>query len=73
MYDSDVWHLDDDMITYLFHPFEDESTQHFHADFWPSLGSCDADPFWDENLFREDSQPPSSSIPDEHQDVAIPK
>jgi hypothetical protein len=29
MYDSDVWHRDDDMIADLFRPFEDDSTHHF--------------------------------------------
>jgi hypothetical protein len=64
MYDSDVWHPDDDMITDLFCPFEDDPTQHFQDDFQPSLGSCDADPFGDADLFYEDFQPPSSSILD---------
>jgi hypothetical protein len=45
MYDSYVWHHDDDMITYLFHPFEDNPTQHFQDDFRPSIGSCDVDLF----------------------------
>jgi hypothetical protein len=73
VYDSDVWKPDDDMVTYLFHPFEDDLSQHFQGDFQSSLGSCDADPFGDADLFYEDFQPPSSSILDEHQDVAIPE
>jgi hypothetical protein len=47
--------------------------KHFQGDFQSSLGSCDADPFGDADLFYEDFQPPSSSILDEHQDVAIPR
>jgi hypothetical protein len=29
MYDSYVWKPDDDMVTYLFHPFRDDLSQHF--------------------------------------------
>jgi hypothetical protein len=65
MYDSDVWHPDDDMITDLFRSFKDDPTQHFQDDFCPSLGSCDAD------LFCEDFQPLCSDI-DRDQVVANP-
>jgi hypothetical protein len=47
VYDSYVWHPDDDMVTDLFCPFEDDLSQHFQGDFQSSLGSCDADPFGD--------------------------
>jgi hypothetical protein len=71
MYASDVWNPDDDMIKDLLRPFENNPMQHFHDDFQPSLGSCDADPFGDVDLFYEEFQRPSSSIFDGHQDVAI--
>jgi hypothetical protein len=61
------------MVTDLFHPFKDDLSQHFRGDFQSSLGSCDADPFGDADLFYEDFHPPSSSILDEHQDMAIPE
>jgi hypothetical protein len=56
------------MVTDLFRPFKDDPSQHFQGDFQSSLGSCDADPFEDADLFYEDFQPL-----DEHQDVAIPE
>jgi hypothetical protein len=28
MHDLDIWKLDDDMVTYLFRPFEDDVSQH---------------------------------------------
>jgi hypothetical protein len=68
VYDSYVWQLDDDMITNL---FEDDRLQHFQDDFQSSLGTCDAYIFGDADLLYEDSQPPSSSILEEYQDVAI--
>jgi hypothetical protein len=33
---------DDDMVTDLFRPFEDDLSQHFQDDFRSFLGSCDA-------------------------------
>jgi hypothetical protein len=68
IYDSYVWQPDDDMITDL---FEDDRSQHFQDDFQSSLGTCDAYLFGDADLLYEDSQPPSSSILEEYQDVAI--
>jgi hypothetical protein len=65
-----VWHPDDDMITYL---FKDDRLHHFQGDFQSSLGTCDAYPFGDADLFYEDFQPPSSLISDEHQDMVIPE
>jgi hypothetical protein len=56
------------MITDL---FEDDRSQHFQDDFQSSLGTCDAYLFGDADLLYEDSQPPSSSILEEYQDVAI--
>jgi hypothetical protein len=61
------------MITYLFFPFKDDTSQHFQGNFRSSLRSCDADPFGDAKLFYEEFQPLFPSILDEHQDVAIPK
>jgi hypothetical protein len=66
VYDSHVWHPDDDMIIDLIHPFKDDSTKHFQDDFWPSLGCCDADNFGDVELLYENFKPPSSSILYEH-------
>jgi hypothetical protein len=54
---------DDDMVTDLFHPFEDDPMQHFQDDFRPSLVSYDA------YLFCEDFQPSCSDF-DRHQVVA---
>jgi hypothetical protein len=54
---------DDDMVTNLFHPFEDDPTQHFQDDFRPSLVSYDA------YLFCEDFQPSHSNF-DRHQVMA---
>jgi hypothetical protein len=68
IYDSYVWKPDDDMITDL---FEDDRSQHFQDDFQSSLGTCDAYIFGDADLLYEDSQPPSSSILEEYQDMAI--
>jgi hypothetical protein len=59
VYDSDVWQPDDDMVTYLFHPFEDDLSQHTQGDLQSSFGSCDAYPFGDTYLFYENFQPPS--------------
>jgi hypothetical protein len=73
VYDSDVWHPDDDMVTDLFRPFKDDLSWHFQSDFQSSLGNCDTDPFGDAKLFYEDFQPPSSSFLDEHQDMVIPE
>jgi hypothetical protein len=56
----------DDMVIDLFHPFEDDPTQHFRDDFRPSLVSCDAD------LFCEDFRPSYSDF-DRHQVLANPK
>jgi hypothetical protein len=41
IYDSDVWDGDGDMITYLFHPFEDDLTQRFQDDFQPPYSDFD--------------------------------
>jgi hypothetical protein len=65
MYDSDIWQPDDDMITYLFCPFEDDLSQHFQDDFQSSLGTCDAYIFGDADLLYEDSQPPLFSVLEE--------
>jgi hypothetical protein len=72
IYDLEVWHPDDDMIIDLFCPLRDDLSRYFQGDSQLSLGSCDADPFGNADLFYEDFQPPSSSILDEHQGVAIP-
>jgi hypothetical protein len=61
------------MIIDLFHPFKDDLSQHFQGDFQSSLGSCDANPFGDADLFYDEFQPPSSLILDEHQDIPIPE
>jgi hypothetical protein len=45
MYDSDVWQPSDDMVTYLFCPFEDDLSQHTQGDLQSSL---DMYPFGDE-------------------------
>jgi len=41
MYDSYVWDGYGDMITYFFHPFEDDLMQHFHNDFQPPSSDFD--------------------------------
>jgi hypothetical protein len=51
--------------------FEDDWLQHFQDDFQSSLGTCDAYIFGDVDLLYEDSHPPSSSILEEYQDMAI--
>jgi hypothetical protein len=47
LYDSNVWHPDDDMVTYFFCLFEDGMSQHLQGDFYSSLGIYDAYPFGD--------------------------
>jgi hypothetical protein len=55
---------DADMVTDLFHPFDDDLMQHFHDDFqWPSHVSYDA------YLFCEDFQPSCLDF-DRHQVMA---
>jgi hypothetical protein len=61
------------MVTNLFQPFEDDLSQQLRGNFQSSLGSSDADPFEDEELFCEDPQAPSSSILDEHKHMVIPR
>jgi hypothetical protein len=73
MGDPYAWKLDDDMVTNLFHPFEDDLSQYTHDDSQPSLESCDEYPFGDSDLFYEDFQPPSCSDFDGHQVVANPE
>jgi hypothetical protein len=73
VYDSDAWQPDDDMVTYLFHPFEDDLSQYTHDDFQSSLGSCDSYPFGDSDLFYEYFQPPLCSNFDGHQVMASPE
>jgi hypothetical protein len=73
VYDSDVWQPDDDMVTDLFCPFEDDLSQHTQGDLQSSFGSCDAYPLGDADLFYENSQSPSPSDLDGHQYVAIPE
>ena len=73
IYDIDVWQPEDDMVIALFCPFKDDLSQHFQSDFQSSLGSCDADHFGDVDLFYVHCHPPSSTILDEHQDMAITK
>jgi hypothetical protein len=41
IYDSDVWDGDGYMIIDLFHPFEDDLTQHFQDDFQPPYSDFD--------------------------------
>jgi hypothetical protein len=68
IYDSYVWRRDDEMITNL---FEDDQLQYFQDDFQSSLRTYDAYILGDANLLYKDSQPPSSSILEEYQDMAI--
>jgi hypothetical protein len=72
VYDFDVWQADDDMVTDLFIPFEDDLSQHTQSDLQSSFGSCDAYPFGDTNFFYENFQPPSPPDLDGYQHVAIP-
>jgi hypothetical protein len=72
IYDSSVWDGDGDIITGLFHPFEDDLSQHLQGGFQSSLGSCDAYPFGDAYLFYEYFHPSSPLILEEYQDRAIP-
>jgi hypothetical protein len=72
-YDLDIWQSNVDMITYLYHPFEDEMSQYFQCDFESSLSSCDANPFGGANFFYEYFQPHSSSPLKEHQDLSTPE
>jgi hypothetical protein len=60
---------DDDMVTYLFHPFKDDPIKHFQDDFWPSL---DTYPFEDAYLFYEKFYPLCSDF-DRHQVVVSPR
>jgi len=53
MYDSDAWQPDNDMVTNLFLPFEDDLLQHFKGDFQSSLGRCVAHPFGDADFLYE--------------------
>jgi hypothetical protein len=41
IYESDFWDGDGDMITYLFHPFEDDLMQRFRDDFQPPYSDFD--------------------------------
>jgi hypothetical protein len=68
MYDSYVWQPSDDMVTYLFYPFEDDLSQHTQGDLWSSL---DMYPFGDADLFYEDFHPLCSDF-DRHQVMASP-
>jgi len=72
-YNSDSWQRDEDMVTDLFHRFEDDLSQHTHDDSQPSLQSRDEYPFGDSDLFYEDFEPPSCSNFDGHQVVASPE
>jgi hypothetical protein len=49
------------MITYLFHPSEDELSLYPHDDFQSSLQSCNSYPFGDSELSYEYFQPPFRS------------
>jgi hypothetical protein len=66
IYDSDVWQPGDDMVTYLFFPFEDDLSQHTQSDLQSSFGTY---PFEDADLFYEDFQPLCSDF-EEYQDMA---
>jgi hypothetical protein len=66
VYDSDVWLPGDDMVTDLFHPFEDDLSQHTQSDLQSSFGTY---PFEDADLFYEDFQPLCSDF-EEYQDMA---
>jgi hypothetical protein len=68
--DPYIWQPDDDMVTDLFHQFEDDLSQYTHDDFQSSFESCDAYPFGDSILFYEEFYPPSCSDSDGHQVVA---
>jgi hypothetical protein len=59
--DPYIWNPDDDVVTNLFHPFEDDLSQYTHDEFQLSLGSSDAYPFGDSDVFYEYFQPPSCS------------
>jgi hypothetical protein len=59
VYGLDIWQLDDDMVIDLYHPFEDDLSQHIQSDLHSSL---DAYPFEDADLFREDFQPSCSDF-----------
>jgi hypothetical protein len=72
VYDSNVWQLDDDMVTDLFRPFKDDLSQHTQGDLQSSFGSCDAYPFGDTYFFYENFQPPSPPDLDRYQYMAIP-
>jgi hypothetical protein len=62
MYDSDVFQPNDEMVTYLFFPFEDDLSQHdLHSSF-------NTYPFEDAYLIYDNSQPLSSYFED-YQDV----
>jgi hypothetical protein len=50
MYDSDIWHHGDDIVTDLFTPFEDDLLQHTQDYIQSSL---DAYPFEDADSFYE--------------------
>jgi hypothetical protein len=54
IYDSHIWLLGDDMVTYLFHPFKDELSQHTQSYHQSSFGTL---PFEDAYLFHEEFQP----------------
>jgi hypothetical protein len=70
-HDSDSWQPDDDMITNLFHPFEDDLSPYTHDDSQSSLQSCHSYPFGDSDLFYGGFQPPFRSDFDGYKIVVI--
>jgi hypothetical protein len=66
IYDLDIRQANDDMVTYLFHSFEDDLSQYTYDDYLPFLENCDEYSFGDSNLFYEDFQPTSCSDLDGH-------
>ena len=71
--DTYIWQPDDDMLTNLFYPFEDDLSQYTHDYFQSSFKSCDAYPFGDSVFFYEEFKPPSCSDSNGHQVMAHPE